>query len=518
MVSAAWTPELNTNLKSYFKMDSNNTNLLNSVNTSYNAPTYNTPTIVEGKINNALYFNGTLSQRAVTSYRFPLGTLAKTVGLWTKISTNNNQFWLVSGGEVVSNKGFGIGWTRVSGDQKFFCWSQGGDVIAPSSAALDTWHYVACVDDGAGARYLYIDGVNVASGSASFDTGNADITIGALGTSSYADAYIDEVGFWDRALNSTEISNIYSQNISYTSKFDSFNPNLTLYAPSGTYTGVTYIPINFSAADDINLSSCYYNVTRGASLEIANTYLNCSSNASLTVSGDATYVFRLYVNDTVGNYNMTNSTFITSSYIPPVIPPSGGGGGGGGVIIISSNSSWSMLTEQGTKSYELIMSSGANRKKTLNFRSNDNKEVKLTLSCKGDFCKYVSLKDNSMSLPIGDILTLNEFLISLPKEQTTENGDYVFTIIATDSSGISNNVAVTVHISTNGFIFDFIDKLFLDSLIIGTISIPLILIFLFSTMTIFLLTSFIFLKDNAYNILIGVLSGIAISIALISFL
>lgn len=110
-------------------------------------------------------------------------------------------------------------------------------------------------------------------------------------------------------------------------------PNLTIYDPNQTYTGYTFIPINFSAVDNWMMDTCYYNVTRGASLEIANTYINCSTNASFVVSGDASYVFHMCVNDTSGNQNCSRTSFKTVGYVPYVPPAPPGGGGGGGTII-----------------------------------------------------------------------------------------------------------------------------------------------------------------------------------------
>lgn len=110
-------------------------------------------------------------------------------------------------------------------------------------------------------------------------------------------------------------------------------PNLTIYSPNGTYTGITYIPINFTAVDDWQTDVCSYNVTRGASLEVANTYISCSANTIFTVSGDANYVFHMCVNDTSGNMNCSNSSFTTVAYVPPPIIISPGGGGGAPNII-----------------------------------------------------------------------------------------------------------------------------------------------------------------------------------------
>lgn len=110
-------------------------------------------------------------------------------------------------------------------------------------------------------------------------------------------------------------------------------PNVTIVHPNNTYTGITYIPLNFTAVDNYYLSYCYYNVTRGASLEIANTQITNCQNTTFTVSGDANYVINLCANDTTSNINCTSASFTTSNYVAPPTPGSPGGGGGGSVTI-----------------------------------------------------------------------------------------------------------------------------------------------------------------------------------------
>ncbi|MBU0760113.1 MAG: hypothetical protein KJ600_01025 [Nanoarchaeota archaeon] len=109
---------------------------------------------------------------------------------------------------------------------------------------------------------------------------------------------------------------------------DTVNPDVTLTQPSGTKTSRTGIPLTFAVSDNSPVS-CVYNVYQGASVEVANTSINCSlGSGSFAVSADASFVLNFFVNDSAGNVNDTNSSFsVDTSTTPPVVnPPSGGGG------------------------------------------------------------------------------------------------------------------------------------------------------------------------------------------------
>jgi hypothetical protein len=110
-------------------------------------------------------------------------------------------------------------------------------------------------------------------------------------------------------------------------------PNLTINKPKIEYS-TTEIPYNISISDDYQLSSCIYWVMRGASLEIANTSISClNSTGNLYVSSQNTnYTFHIFVNDTSGNYNYSNSSFSTSLDAIIITPPGSPGGGGGSII------------------------------------------------------------------------------------------------------------------------------------------------------------------------------------------
>ena len=129
---------------------------------------------------------------------------------------------------------------------------------------------------------------------------------------------------WNIRCNDSVGNSAFASNESF--YIDTAYPTLTLSAPSGTYSSRINVPLTYSVSDASPIS-CYYNVYRGAVLEISNTSINCytgSSSFSLTLD-NADFILNFYAEDPVGHITHKNSSFSVST----AAPPSGGGGGGG---------------------------------------------------------------------------------------------------------------------------------------------------------------------------------------------
>lgn len=109
---------------------------------------------------------------------------------------------------------------------------------------------------------------------------------------------------------------------------EDLSPNITVVEPNSTFTSISNISLNFTIVDDflLDTDSCVFNVTRGASTEIADTSVANCVNTTFTVSGDANYVLNLKGNDSFGNLRSVSSSFIVDTGGGP--GPTGGGGGG----------------------------------------------------------------------------------------------------------------------------------------------------------------------------------------------
>src|SRR3989344_3576272 len=128
---------------------------------------------------------------------------------------------------------------------------------------------------------------------------------------------------------------------------DTTLPNVSLSAPSGTFTSLSNIPITLSVSDASPVR-CRYNITFAATgnVVVSNSeLLNCAST-TFTLDTESSYFFNLAVNDSAGNTNITRKSFTVS--IPgtgggnPGGSSSGGGGGSGGSGTVSGVNSFSL--------------------------------------------------------------------------------------------------------------------------------------------------------------------------------
>jgi len=87
-----------------------------------------------------------------------------------------------------------------------------GTTVVNDTAALsaNTWYHIAVVATS-GSTDFYINGSLSSSGSGTTITATSDnLYIGQVASGSYWDGYMDEIAIFNRALNSTDIGNIYS--------------------------------------------------------------------------------------------------------------------------------------------------------------------------------------------------------------------------------------------------------------------------------------------------------------------
>jgi len=263
---------------------------------------------------------------------------------------------------------------------------------------------------------------------------------------------------------------------------DTTGPIFTINAPAANYATQT-IPISITASDATALDVCYYNITREALTEVANTFFadvitQPMTDIRVVSSWDATYVFNVYCNDTSGNVNITNKTFTV------ILPAAGGAGGAAGIIIVGDEEAqWSMQTEDEATRYQLNLIQGAARTKDLLFENlgDTSRTIKLTcesVSGETNLCPYITFGTTSFELPlIKDIKIAVSFTIDIPDELA--KGDYFANLVATDDKNNYGVITVEGNVETFNFIVLIFTKLISSKEIAG-VKIPYFFIFLFT--------------------------------------
>jgi len=296
-------------------------------------------------------------------------------------------------------------------------------------------------------------------------------------------------------------------------------PNATIINPIGSKSSRT-VTYTVNISDDWATDVCRYWVTRGASVEIANTTISCGDQVSDTfvVSSDASYVFHFLVNDTSGNTNKSTSNFsVDTSYTPEI----GGGSGGSTIIVVgqTNETSWTMGTDSGTGKYTLIMIRDSSRNKDIIFENTGTSERVITLECEevdGDFCDYITLDETTINLPVKkDTKTAVSFKIDLPKYM--DKGSYSFNIRATDDLDESDIISIDIEIGTGSFLVNIGAKLF-SSKNIGGLYVPYLSIFLFFWIIISILSFFSFYKKSKGGKVFSFFTGLGIAFTIIAIL
>lgn len=240
---------------------------------------------------------------------------------------------------------------------------------------------------------------------------------------------------------------------------DLTSPNISILSPPASVSTATIL-LNFSIDDNVALSNCSYNITRGASVEKANKDLNISKkpyvNATYTLSGEATYQVNLRCIDTSGRINVTNKTFGYSTASPGTP-----GGGGGGTVFVGGEKGWSMEVSNGISNYDINMLSGTSRTLNIQFENLGDESRQITFGCEdieGSICNYIEFPRKTFSLALlKDTKQIEKFTINLPKD--VSNGNYRFNIRAVDDLSRAGDITVFLSVGGEGLFNAFYTRL-----------------------------------------------------------
>jgi Concanavalin A-like lectin/glucanases superfamily len=179
-----------------------------------NATLYGGASFAPGKVGQAFAFHKIGAGLSAPTTGLPVGISDRTIDCWIYIES------FIPGAEtaIAGYGNFGVPsqiyWIGVDQSHRFF-FSQWGDAIKGPTLDTGRWYNIAVASVGTNSIKLYVDGVNVASGSLSFDTPSGSVLHIGQTTAPYCTrqciGLIDEVAVYNRALSASEIQAIYEK-------------------------------------------------------------------------------------------------------------------------------------------------------------------------------------------------------------------------------------------------------------------------------------------------------------------
>lgn len=195
-------------LQAYYTAD----NTPNDALGTYNGTLTNGATYATGKINNGFSFDGVNDYvNIATSFgqSFSAPASAHSYSAWIYPTS-------VTGYNFIINNGTGtIGTSMLLGGNRISFFFNGGVNLTASNVtiSINTWTLVTVVYNGAGSVSFYKNGVFDVARTVSWTetAGTATTNIGSyVKANHFFDGIIDEVGAWNRALTSDEVTELYN--------------------------------------------------------------------------------------------------------------------------------------------------------------------------------------------------------------------------------------------------------------------------------------------------------------------
>lgn len=285
----------------YYKLDESSGNASDSIN-GKTLTANGTVTYGAAKINNgaSATWNDTNYLTNSSLLASNLGTGDITMACWFKKSTPSTQDYtptIMSLGvnSGASNYRIYLVTEKTTGYAILASYDgTGTNVSSTVNIANNSYHYVVGTRSGTTMK-IYVDGTEVASatGTARNITGNS-LKIGTVGGGIYdvlGDATIDEVGIWNRALSSTEVTALYNSGNGSQYPFSISAYILSCVTGAFTLTG-----------NAVNLTKSYF-------MQMATGAFNLVGNAVNLILGGITWT-----NQTKSTTNWSNTTKNSSSW------------------------------------------------------------------------------------------------------------------------------------------------------------------------------------------------------------
>ena len=179
-----------------------------------------------GNSNGAININNSGSNATIAGLSYGAG--ARTISVWAKTNVLNSVInYVFHYGNTANGNGLAFRPTTI------LYFENGGANLELSNAnANNTWVHYVCTYDGTTAK-VYKNGVLFSSGAKTFNTvNNSDIFklgVAETGAVTYFNGAIDDLKIYNYVLNTTEISNLYTNNMLTSENFNTNNLEVGLY-------------------------------------------------------------------------------------------------------------------------------------------------------------------------------------------------------------------------------------------------------------------------------------------------
>ena len=200
--------DFSTDLSAYYRFDTDGA-IIDQVignNGTINGATYT----ASGKINGGYIFDGTNDKITIPDDNWFNGDF--TFAMWVYPDTKTNDDRIMTQG-ITGNLAYLRYQTSFNGIRFALVGSDGAALLdAPNTYVLNAWQYLLVTRSGNDYE-LFINNVSVATHTVDIGTYNptVDVTLGQRGdTTRLFNGTMDEVGVWSRALNESQIQDIYN--------------------------------------------------------------------------------------------------------------------------------------------------------------------------------------------------------------------------------------------------------------------------------------------------------------------
>ena len=205
---------LDTNLIAYYKFD-NGAITTDSVGSYTLTNTGTVASTASGKIGYGANFGNPNTTKWLTQTGFTFNSYPLSISGWFYPNIVNDNGNLFSLGEATTNY-YQVKLRNTDSHIVFRSnnATDAGDIDTGITASSNTWYHIVVVFNSTTNIDIYVNGVATNTSATVYVAGSlSKFAIGALARSSPIQPYsgiADEVGIWTRALNSTDVSNLYN--------------------------------------------------------------------------------------------------------------------------------------------------------------------------------------------------------------------------------------------------------------------------------------------------------------------